>query len=282
MNLYARTSHLYAEISGKTYAVSDGDLAVYVRALQGASREFDAATHRHFFAQVDTRYFSWRDGSFDDRRRLNLWNNDLVSISALTVDDNDDGTYELTLVEGTDYYVEPDNRLPNTPIASLYLLRSGTQLYSWPRPSRTVKIAGTWGYSEELEDTALTGTVATTTGTTLTASATAEVLIDVGETIKVEDEQMYVSAISTTSLTVVRGINGTTAAAHSAKAIYRRRYPEEVEAAVIARAGAQRWASQEGWAGQGEPSGEGRAAYAQWMAVVREFRVIPMSTRRSA
>ena len=65
--------------------------------------------------------------------------------------------------------------------------------------------------------TAITGTVATTSGTTLTLSADGAVAA--GQTIRVESEEMLVTALGTLSATVTRGINGTTKVAHDAKAI---------------------------------------------------------------
>jgi hypothetical protein len=75
----------------------------------------------------------------------------------------------------------------------------------------------------------VTVTVATTTGTTLTLSA--ENTLQAGHTIRVESEQMYVTAVSTNgalTATVVRGVNGTTVVAHSAKTAFIYKYPGPV------------------------------------------------------
>ncbi len=40
-------------------------------------------------------------------------------------------------------------------------------------------------------------------------------LFNIGQTIKIDDEEMNITGISTNTLTVVRGFNGTTAAAHT-------------------------------------------------------------------
>jgi len=47
---------------------------------------------------------------------------------------------------------------------------------------------------------------------------------------------MYVSAVATTAITVTRGVNGTTAAAHAAKTINLITYPPDVVGAVMAEA----------------------------------------------
>jgi len=107
-----------------------------------------------------------------------------------------------------------------------------------------VEIAGLWGYGDgksatPYEDSGITATIADTTGTTLTLSA--EGTIEAGHTILVEDEQMYVSAVtsdgSSKEATVERGVNGTTAAAHSGKAAYIYQYPDGVVQACIMIAG---------------------------------------------
>ncbi len=56
----------------------------------------------------------------------------------------------------------------------------------------------------------------------------------VGQTILVESEQMYITAISTNTLTVRRGVNGTTAAAHATDTdVYVCLYPDCVREATI-------------------------------------------------
>jgi len=56
-----------------------------------------------------------------------------------------------------------------------------------------------------------------------------------GQTILVESEQMFIESIATTTLTVIRGVNGTTAATHdTAKSIYIYQYPYDVWQAAMA------------------------------------------------
>ena len=52
-------------------------------------------------------------------------------------------------------------------------------------------------------------------------------------TLLIESEQMYVSAVATGTATVVRGVNGTTAATHSAAAVSVAKYPACVERACV-------------------------------------------------
>jgi hypothetical protein len=171
---------------------------------------------------------------------------DLLSVTELLIDDDGDYTPELALAENTDYWLAPDNQ-PQKWYLDVH--PDSSKLYRWPRGRRRVSIAGTWGYSDETESTGLTGTVADATATTITLSDGGEGRIDVGETLVIEDEQVYVTAVVAGTLTVERGVNGTTAAAHSAKTVYRRRYPREIEEAVKLQVVRLRWSAQSGHTG---------------------------------
>lgn len=97
-------------------------------------------------------------------------------------------------------------------------------------------ITGEWGYGDgrgasPWEGAGVTGTVGTTTGTSLTLSAEGAVLA--GHTIKLGSEQMFVRSVSSTTATVVRGIHGTTATAHSAATVSVCRWPEDLTRAVL-------------------------------------------------
>lgn len=67
--------------------------------------------------------------------------------------------------------------------------------------------------SSQKQITDLDGAVSTTDTTTVAVTSAAE--LSIHDTILVEDEQMHITAISTNSLTVERGYNGTTAATHA-------------------------------------------------------------------
>lgn len=100
-----------------------------------------------------------------------------------------------------------------------------------------VQIAGVWGYGD--------GTSATpyvTDTTTAKAISVGETAIDVtsatnlsaGHTILIETEQMYITSITTNTITVEKGVNGTADAAHdTAKQIYYYRYPRDIMQACI-------------------------------------------------
>lgn len=260
-NILARLPDVKADVAGLTGTTLD---ETYLRAMEAASREIEGRCGRRFYSQVATHYY---DGNGKSSLLLPTFD-DLISVTTLKVDDDGDGTYELTLAADTDYWLWPDN---STPKRRIDINPESTQLAVFPRGRRRVQLVGKFGYSDEAIATALTGTVATTTGTTLTASADASVTVYPGDTIYVEDEQMYVSAVSTTSITVERGVNGTTAATHSAKTISVRRYPRPIEEAVKLRVVAGRWDNN-----QGMPFGEGsangfRTEYARYLSLIDQY-----------
>lgn len=181
------------------------------RQLQDASRAIDLFCNRHFYVKTDTRYPESWGGT-------ELWlDDDLLAVTSVKMDENADAVYEWTF-DTTDYLLWPDsdNVWPKVRID----IDTRTSIYAaWARGRRSVQIAGSWGYGDGMraspwDASGNTGTVATTTGTTLTVSATTG--FAVGQNLLVESEQMYVTAVGSGELTVVRGINNTTAATHSA------------------------------------------------------------------
>lgn len=268
MNGYARLSHVKSDVAGLSAGVLGMD-ATLLRLIDEVSREFDRETGRHFYANVATKYFDGVNGT-------TLWlDDDLLSITSLKVDANQDQTYSTTYASATDYWLWPDNATPyrRVDINSQQITANAAV---WPVGRRRVQIAGTWGYSNETEDTGITVVDAagmTAVQTTIVV-ANAIDAIDPGETIIIGTEQMYVSSLTATQLTVQRGINGTTAAVHAlGAAISRRRYPRDVENAIKERVVGLRWDTQSGYQAQAMLTGEGggsRAAYARWrMAVMR-------------
>jgi hypothetical protein len=199
--------------------------AILLANIEAASRLIDSMTGRHFYTVNATRYFDtqWCDTTLID---------DVLSISSVGMDSDADATYDGTmLVEGTDFYLWPDN---NWPKLQMHILQGSVNHFAHSR-RRWLKITGVWGYGDGLSSnpwttTAVTGTVGTTSGTALTLSVSAGVAA--GQTIKLADEQMYVSAVTTTTATVVRGVNGTTPITHAAATISTAKYPAVAKQAV--------------------------------------------------
>lgn len=100
-NCYATVGQLKDRL-GRTGTSDD---ALYLLLLEEASREIDAWAgfpRRHFYSEVATRVFDGDGSAFAEI-------DDLVSATTIKADDDGDGTYELTLTSGTDYWLTPDN-----------------------------------------------------------------------------------------------------------------------------------------------------------------------------
>ena len=234
MNLYADLTEFKQAFQDAVSTIDAGDLAVVERFLETSSRKVDERSRRVFYAKTDTRVFA---GNGCASLRIP----DLLAATSIKLDEDGDRTFEVTLVS-TDYYLErygyeDVDALPAT------MLRldsvNGSRARFLCRP-RLVEIAGRWGFTEETETveasgTAITGTLTDATDLTLATSADADLAI--GQTLKLESEQVYISGGTTSPWTVVRGVNGTTAAAHSAVAVNRYVYTPQVKAATLIGAG---------------------------------------------
>jgi hypothetical protein len=220
-------SHTYADVNRfRLYLIDGGQddwtqSDVTVRTLlEGASRRIDSWCDRSDFGsgfgpRTGTNIYSPpRDRTLDLR-------DDLLTITSVTAHDanGDSGT---VLVSGTDFYT-PDL----APWRSLTLNLDGSG--DWGAAQRGNVIIGTWGYSNE--------TAPVATGGSVSASATSIVLSAgsayAGQTIRIDSEQMYVTASGGTA-TIVRGVNGTTAAVHAGSSqVYAYTYPSDVVTACL-------------------------------------------------
>lgn len=173
--------------------------------IQEASIEICEAIKRVPHPYVQTRAYDWGGGFMPDIRTLNL-DEDLLELTTLT---NLSAT-----ISASDYVLKSANTYPKWRVQ----IKIGTALsftYS-QTPEEAVSIAGIWGYVPHYPSawkilTTLAEDMDTSeTGVDLTAGA----LIEVGHYLRVDTEQMIVTALSTNTATVERGVNGTTAASH--------------------------------------------------------------------
>jgi hypothetical protein len=194
--------------------------------IESVSRQIDQFCNRRFFAAIETRYFTARSGVMCPV-------DDLLSVTTLATDDNADRTYSNSWA-ATDYELEPVNaalKSPPQPYTSIVVTPNGVEAFGTDR--RAVKVVGLWGYYDQR--TTSTATLAEDLDTSETAvDVSSGTAFEVGQTIRVDTEQMYISAISTNTLTVTRAVNGTTAAAHSnGAAISVYQYPVISEVALL-------------------------------------------------
>lgn len=201
------------------------DDVVMRKMLESASRFIDKWCNRHFYVFSGARYF---DG---DENTLLI--DDLLSISTFKTDDNVDGVFENTWAT-SDYILYPRNSYPK-----LWVELTGYGNYgSFALLNNSVEITGMWGFGDGtsatpyIVDTTLTAAITLTTATTCTVTSATN--LSAGQTILVDSEQMYIYSITTTTLTVERGVNGTTSATHSNGAsLYIYQYPADIRQACM-------------------------------------------------
>ncbi len=198
-----------------------------LRLIESVSRAVDEMANRPFYHELATRYF-------DGRGKTQLWIDDLSTITTLKADADGDGVYELTLTESTDFWLYPDN---STPKMRIDINPQSAVLSRFPSGRRSVEIVSPdWGFSAETQLTGATVDDAPLAAgeTTLNVVAGGGLLLDVGEVLILDSEQGEVTAIATDAITIVRGVNGTTDAAHvQTTPAYRRRFPRDIEEAVL-------------------------------------------------
>lgn len=198
--------------------------------MEAVTRLIDNHCRRHFALRTEARKFG-EEGVYT--RKHQLWVPDFLAITSIVCDYNSDGTRETTL-QATEYLLWPTNSYPKFRI-DLNLPVPPTYSY-WPTTQEAIAITGLWGYGDGDSATPWTPsgstlTVATTDGTTVAAVSGAA--FAVGQTIRCGSEDMYITGISTNNLTVVRGVNGTTGAAHNAAASSIHQIPATVREACL-------------------------------------------------
>ena len=226
MNAYCSIADIKAAL-GITATTDD---TLIRKMCESASRSIDNYTNRFFYCKTQTKYF---DGA------VPLRIDDLLSVTTLKTDEDGDGTFENTLTVTTDYLLYALNTFPKTKV----VLAVDSNYGSFGISKKGCEIAGLWGYGDGISatpymvDTTLTAAISSTTATACTVTAVTN--LSAGQTILIDTEQMFIYSISTLTLTVERGVNGTTAALHdNSKLLYIYQYPYDVWQACISLASA--------------------------------------------
>lgn len=161
--------------------------AIVDRHIEGASRFIERETRRFFIPRIETRLYRWPKGI--NRRTTLYLDQDLISVTTLQSEAQDSSP---TTIPATDFFLEPTNTSP--PFNRIEIDLSSDAFFSaGDTPQRSISVLGSWGYSE---DTRSVGTVDDSSGistsdTTLIVSDAS--LIDVGDTLLIESEQIFVS-----------------------------------------------------------------------------------------
>ena len=212
-----------------------GDMLI-LRFCQRASRLFDRWTRRHYYPLIATRYYDHAES-----RQVHL-DEDLLAVDTFTTANTG------TTVTAAQYHLWPYNEYPKNRID--IVISSGVTLTYSGTPQQANAITGTWGYHTDWDNAFvdsgddLAAAIASATATTCTVS-NADGADVYGRTprfkerqlIKIDDEYLYVWGVNTTTnvLSVTRGVNGSTAAAHDDASDVYVYEPEEAIAGAIAR-----------------------------------------------
>ena len=198
---------------GETGTTNDSKLKRYI---DRASAAIEQVTGKQFIPSTETRYF---DVPRDSAESL-LLDKDLLSVTTLSDDDGE--------ITSDQYWLYPLNWSPKYGI----VLDGDARTWVYDDdPNKVISVLGSWGFASDTEDTGYTlgAAVADATTTSITVSASG---VEVGWLLLIDAEQLFVTAVSTTTVTVKRGVNGTTAAAHDdGSTIYRYTVPADIEQA---------------------------------------------------
>lgn len=199
--------------------------ALYREKLEAASEQVDQICNRTFRIYLATVYLT---AVRADRVLLPA---DLLAVTSLRTDPYGDRDYPSTWdVSGADTDIDllpEDADLRRRPYGEIATSPGG----DWAFPvnvRKGVELVGRWGFWQELASAGTLGASISSdsaTSITMTAGHGIEAL----QTLLIDSEQVYVTAVATNTLTVERGVNGTTAATHANGAtVQRYRYPAPV------------------------------------------------------
>lgn len=208
-----------------------GDDDELFQLLLAASQGVEDYCNRHFHALTATRRFDGDGGT-------ELVVPDLISVTSLKSDDDNDGTYETTWA-ATDYQLMPLNADPaqhwGSPHHAIRVLKRGAKQQFAAGQAR-YQVAGVWGYRNTVEASgSLTTGSISSSATSCTVTAGTDFAI--GQTVVIDSEQMLVVNVAGTTLSVARALNGTVAAAHGTSVgVFIQRWPAPVERATLMNA----------------------------------------------
>ena len=248
---YATADNLRDYLAGTNYSSSwTSDAGIISRIVEASSRIIDNYVGMQSFGPTtETRYYDIGAGSLRDSPQsvVNTTNNTnlgigsayansivldawLISTTTVTAYKQTARTSSETLTEGydNDFWLMPYN---STPKVELKLNEDTAK--SFHAGQQTLSILGNWGYSNDTTPAKTTvDAVSSTTATSVSVASAGD--LSPAQTVLVDSEQLYITSISGNTLTVERGVNGTTAATHSGGAsVYAYAYPELVIQACL-------------------------------------------------
>lgn len=197
-----------------TGTLTTAQLSTLSRNVQQASSWFERNCQRSFVPYQQTRYFD-AVGSHIKPMTLDV-DEDLLSVGTL-INGN------ASTLANSDYVLQPNNM---TPAYRIRLKQSSGLVWTFAEsPEQAISVNGMWGYHEhyaqawETVDALVgtldaSGTLAIVSGGTLDANAVSP-RFGVFDYVQVDNEMALITAITGSTLTLRRGVNGTTAGTHA-------------------------------------------------------------------
>jgi len=230
-----------ADVKGVLGISATTDDTMIRKQVEAASSAIDNYCNRIFVTQTATKYFNGAN---------TLWIPDLLSITTLKTDEDGDGTYENTYqvaTEPIDYYlygVGLEDTLNTYPKIRIETSVNGDYNGFATGCEHGVQIAGVWGYGDGISATPYVVDTTTTEGldagevaidvTSATNLSAGQLVLLVDSDTGKTNEQIYIYSISSLTLTVERGVNGTTDQGHAtSKTLYIYQYPSDIRQACI-------------------------------------------------
>ena len=186
MNLYT-TREVVKRALGITGADRD---SLVDEVNEAASGDVDNLTNRRFIPITATRNYPWSQPGASQKFVLYL-DEDLLSVSALTKAGDD-----ATVINASDFFLEPANLGP--PYHRIEIDLASTAFFaSKDTPQRAIRVTGSWAFGNA---TIAAGTIEDSSGIS-DSDTTMEIAdaskIDVGDTLLIETEQLFVSERAT-------------------------------------------------------------------------------------
>lgn len=216
---YTTIKELRETYLGATQTTDD---ALILQMIRAASKMVNDISGKPFYPLIETRYFD-----IPGDRELDFGGDWLLSCTTLT-------NGAAGAIAGADYYLVPKNSAAHY---ALKLTETSGNIWQ-PDTSgnyeNAIAVLGVWGYvpgdCNQWVSTGgvLSAAIATTTATTFTCTTGT---VRAGYLLQIESEWLYASAVTTgatDTVTVERGVNGSTAATHAINTAISRWTPGEI------------------------------------------------------
>jgi hypothetical protein len=221
--------------------ITDDDNELLRSLIERASRLWDRLTGKRFYPRVETRYFDHPDEE-DDVLRMD---DDLLEATTLTTNNGS------TSISSSHFWPMTGRSYSATPYQKIVLNRGSTSTYFTytTTPQHANSVAGVWGYHSDYGNAwhssgdTLSAALSDTTSTTVTVASAGGAdyqgrrpRFEEMALLRVDSEFLYVVSRSRVAetLTVLRGVNGSTAATHTlGTAIYRYEFESAATAAAV-------------------------------------------------